>query len=706
MMGMKNLASNLAQGILTLTAALSTACGSSSGTQQVMTPPSMGGSNPTGVTPTPSPVDATCKTVLAGPYKDSLKAPQNVVATPDDYSAQIQWGGPLTASDDHDAEGYRVCWGPKGKPPIYGRLTTYRVTQLNGVQNGDEFDVYVQAVDGLGNASKPSDPVTFTGDPARVNALREKMTAFFDDFNTPHQPLDELRWNTAYSFCNDPVANGSFVVDLHAVNTIGNNSYLPGSKPGCDRDQNINRARQIFDFKDREGLITFDFDGADGDRSTWYVDVFPYEGKPSDLIDISGHVTFDPGPGHPGRFLRFSQSGNLYMINRYDEHGDPLEIFKAEVGVMYPEIQTVPAVMRHWELRVAKNHASITINGIKVLDAPNLGLDFEKGVVTWDQFAYNPAKIGRPFIALHFDNFGFDGPATSPRVHNYKVSLLGDDGVRIGEADPNGPDGTVNIPIPDDPSAAKSARLYYTLQNNGYRWDKSDSFSINGQTFPIPEPTSPTGITLGEALVDDYRAFAVVAEIPTSALVKGDNAVSLHAVQALFRNLHIEVEPSDSEFTQPFKALPGPAIPELPIIGPGMVVGRVNDRVNNLFSDTDSLRLNSTDVKGTITIALKIETLRPLLASGLNFGVTKAELLIDKKVVDTIMTNAASPAPQSSDLAFTVDTTKLSNGPHEVFGVAYDAANTKGRPRYPDNETNENGVDPNHYAPIIINVNN
>lgn len=701
--------------ITILLALVASACGSggSGGTKPTSTPVIEPGKPITGLVPRPSAIDETCKTALAGPYDDSLKVPDKVVATPDDNTAQIQWGGPLTSNGD-DVAGYRVCWGPKGQDPIYGVLTTHRVTQLFGVQNGAEFEAYVQSVDGMGNASKPSDPITFTGDNTRVEALRQKMTGFFDDFNLKDDsPLNDLKWNTAYATCNDATVNGAFVQDLHAVNMIGNHSYLPGSKWGCDRDQNINRTRAVFDFSGREGLITFDFDGSDGDRNTWYVDVFPWEGNDTDLVDITSHVTFDPGVGHPGRFLRFSQAGNVFLINRFDDKGKPGKIWKAETGFMYPDIATVPTVMRHWELRVSKDKdtASITINGIKVMEATDLGLDFDKGIVTWDQFNYNPAKIGRPWVMFSFDNFGFDGPQLQPIVHNYKVNLLGDDAVKLGGANPDGKtSGTTTIPIPDDIGNAKSAKFYYTISNNGYRHEDTDTFTINGTEFKIPVPTSPTGITTAASdnpLIDDFRGFATVADIPPSILVPGDNTIEWHAAQTQVRNLHIELnyDGDAPKYTQPVDALPAPAVPQTVIIGPSMIVGRVGDIIDNLFSD-NSFRVHPQPASGKIQIALKLDNIRPVLASGRNLGIVKAELLIDQKVVGTIMTNAASPAPQNDDLAFDVDTTTLSNGMHEVFGVAYDAAGTKGRPMYNDPERDENGLYPENYAPIMINVSN
>ncbi len=671
------------------------------------------------VTPTPTPIDSSCTTALGGPYTDSLPVPDQIVAAGDDYSARLQWGGPLTTEDHDNVEGYRVCWGPKGQSPSHGLMTVNRVIQLFGVQPGTTFVAYVQSVDNMGHVSAPAAPVEFGADSSRVDALRQQMTGFFDDFNAPDGPFDEMNWNTAYSWCDDPVVTQTFVTQTHARNLIGNNSHLPGGRPGCDRDQNISRARPIFDFTGREGTITFDFDGSEGERDTWYVSVFPYDGKPTDLIDITTHVTFDPGAGHPGRFLRISQGGNSLMVNRYDAQGNPVSPVKADFAYTHPDVQTVLAVMRHWVIKVSKDHASVSIDGQQIIDVPNLGLDFEKAIVTWDQFSYNPTKAGRPWAGLNFDNFGFDGPRSVPNVHNYKPQLRETDNLDVGWAASGSyqPDKTTTITIPDDISGASAAHLFYTIQND-YRPADADTISINGVAEPIPPVSSPTGITLGNGLTDNIRPFAIVQEISTSKLVTGDNTIAFHADQLRAENLHIEVEfppgKMPAKFTQPLKYIPGPTLLDLPAIGPTMQVTLFNGKLNTGWSETEDVRKVTPTVSGTVTMGVSLDMFRPVIGSGLNLGISRAELLIDHKVWQTISTQAASPAPNAKNLIFTIDTTKLTNGLHEVWNVGYDSSGQAGRPGYPGGLTTsldsrpgaEGGSAADDYAPFQINVQN
>ena len=219
-------------------------------------------------------IDGSCGNVMTGPYDDKLPVPTLLFVEADDNNARISWGPKgdspeLDSVLDKGIAGFRVCWGKSGEAPKHGALFTQRIGQLFGVQNGMKYTAYIQTVDSFGHVSKPTPPIEFTGDPARVDALSKKMTGFFDDFNKPG-PLDELKWNVAYSQCNDPLVSAAFVTeDLRAVTVGGTESFLhEGVGTFCDRLQVVARPRAIFDFTNREGVIAFDFDGSFGLRES------------------------------------------------------------------------------------------------------------------------------------------------------------------------------------------------------------------------------------------------------------------------------------------------------------------------------------------------------------------------------------------------------------------------------------------------------
>ena len=57
--------------------------------------------------------------------------------------------------------------------------------QLQPLTNGQPYVARVQSIDSAGHLSAFSPTISFTGTPARVDALRARMNGFFDDFNLP-----------------------------------------------------------------------------------------------------------------------------------------------------------------------------------------------------------------------------------------------------------------------------------------------------------------------------------------------------------------------------------------------------------------------------------------------------------------------------------------------------------------------------------------
>jgi hypothetical protein len=656
----------------------------------------------------PSPVDASCSNVNVGPYDDKLPVPTLLWVEPDDHNARISWGkkgvSPELLSSEAPVTGFRLCFGKEGEAPNRGALFTQRIGQVFGLTNGAKYVGYLQSVDSSGHVSKPSASFTFAANTDRVDALRKKMTGFFDDFDTPG-PLDELKWNTAFSACADPAASAAYVTEeLHAVTVGGTVSYLGSRRDSCDRLQIIARPRAVFDFTNREGIIAFDFDGSFGMRESWYVDVFPYE-QPGDVVDITSHITFGPGSGHPGRFLRFAQSiGDGLIVNRFLPNGDPVgDINSHDFHFTNPDVNLHNGVLRHWELHVAKDHASVFVDGEKVYQVDNLGLDFSRGYVEWAQFGYNPPKEGLPWVQFRFDNFGFDGPASTDVVtHNYKTSF-DSSAIYLGSWVPQGDTPAQNpetISIPDSLVGATAARLMFTTQNPNYTWTSTDSVTLNGQKLAIPKPTPvslQSAVAFPIIVPEIWTPWAIVMKVDPALLRQGANTLTFQAQRSTFFGFHVEVDfPSGSvpSFTQPTGYLKQPPAPMFPVIGPTSSYSYVND--NRKPVEADSTDVNAqlhigTDaadgpgthqvLSGISKIGMHIDNVRPLTMSGRNWGISKVEMEVDGKVVQTIDTSTVSPAPESH-LEFQLDTTKLSNGEHQLYIRAYDVGGNRGREGY------------------------
>jgi hypothetical protein len=664
-------------------------------------PPPPDGRAPTVAAPPSVALDQTCANAMTGPYEESLPVP-TVQAEEDDNTVHLQFFGGEGTRDlaqvvPANFEGVRVCWGASAAQLTHASLFRGRRGQLFGVVNGQPYVAVVQSVDAFGRVSRPSAPVGFTGNPARVDRLRREMTGFFDDFNLSEGGLDERRWNVAYSN-HDPTATGTFIgAYQHAVSMLGTTTQLPGSEPTDGRAQNVARPRAVFDFTGREGRIVFDLDGAEGGRHTWYLDVFPYASR-GDTIDVTAHPTFDPGPGYPGRFLRFAQSGGTLIINQHDASGQPIHAVRGEIQA---HRDLGPGeYMRHFELRVSRNRAAIYMDGELQLENREVALDFERGVLNWAQFGYNLLKMERAWATFMWDNFGFDGPPPTTRTLNYVAGFNGSDRLRLGwvvNPPGYGQTGSLTIPIPDALTGATGARLFYTI-DGGSGWDAADHFVVNGQRIAIPRPGT------------EFQPFASNLALPAGLLRTGDNDVQVTVTSGIVRNVHIEADFDAAQapaYTQPAEALGRSPLQRLPPVGPDGYVDSINGVRNGpgpyAREDVVSVETNGDNdgasprvtwraaLRGTIRVNAAVFSRRAASAYRQNLGVARVELLVDGVSRATVNTGASVPAPEIADgpndpsqpfespVFLMFDTTQVPNGVHQLEVRAYDSAGNYGR---------------------------
>jgi hypothetical protein len=621
-------------------------------------------------------LDETCATAMTDPFDDTLPV-LTVEIVGDDNTAFVH----ASAGDVDRVEGMRVCWGSSVSELSHASLFAGLRGQLFGVANGGSYVAIVQAVDARGRISRPSEPISFSGDGERVAQLRREMTGFFDDFNLSQGDLDQTRWNIAYSK-QDPTATATFIgPHQHAVSMLATTSQLPGSRSTEGLAQNTARPRAIFDFTDREGRIVFDLDGAEGGRHTWYLDVIPAATR-EETLDITAHKTFDPGEGYPGRFLRFAQSGDTLIINQHDANGDP--IHEERGGV--PHGLSPGELMRHFEIRVSNDYAAIYVDGELAVENGEIDLDYERGILHWAQFGYNLLKMERPWSTMMWDNFGFDGPPSIVRTHNYLAAF-------------NGPDyemtrGTT-IAIPDSLDGAVGARFFYTFDDATL--EPGDQIAINGTVFPIEQP--PT----------EFRPYSTSFEVPMEVLRTGENSIEVTTSSAVILNMHVEVDfdPSDAPaYTQPSAVLGTTPLLELPEVGPDAYIAAINGEVSGPFAltrgevasmvaggypDVPIFQWRST-LSGIVRVNASAHCARMTNAYRRNLGIARVELLVDGVAYAAIDTAESVPAPRiaggldtnttqpfETPLDFTLDTTTLSNGLHELEVRAYDSTGNYGR---------------------------
>jgi hypothetical protein len=629
----------------------------------------------------------------------ALHIPANLVIREDDRAAILSWdfypANPVSPLSD-GVMGYRVVWGPLDQPQANVKLTDDRFMQLQPLVNGQQYTVQVQAVNSYGELSASSAALTFTGNSARVDALRTRMNGFFDDFNLGTGAADERKWNAAYSRCNEPSLNAFFINNqYHAHNMV-----LSGE---CDRSFSISRPRAFLDFSDNgTRSIVFDLDGEFG-RNIWYLDIVP------GLHDVTGHVS--PGTGderaHPGGGVRIEQSGNNLIIRSLRPDGTDMPVATTDSNPYSPldwaGVPLVVNVRRHWEVRLSRTQMAIYIDGQLVLQSPpnSLQLTENQYSVLWNVFSYNTTKANVPYVLVHWDNFGFDAPATTQNTtvtHNYRVRNDRTDYIHATDFAP----ATMNINIPDSMTGALARRLMFTLQMHpwqSYRWSAQDRVQVNGVEFPIAQPRSMTTNPLDlEHLVSAYIPYTVVIPLPGNVLRTGQNTLTFLTQWSGIHNAHIELDfprASAPAYTPPSVAAPGGVMPTMPDVGLAAGMTNVGDVEILTWLDylSDESRYNPT-VSGTVAVRVAVHHEHTIQAIGVNPGILGIDLLVNGQVIQSQRTDNQVPAPASVH-TFTLETAQFADGVHELYVRAYNVNCTPSIPDY-----GGGGVENGRYFPI------
>ncbi len=457
-----------------------------------------------------------------------------------------------------------------------------------------------------GKVSNKSTVAYGTPSSARVDSMRGRLTGFFDDFNTVAGPMDELKWNQATTACARAGSASAFINDqFHAHNTVGsagpNDSY-------CDRAGIASRPRATFDMSNitesNPGQIEFDIDGASHHRDTWYLDVIPLSARTNKApLDITSHATSDDSDSdNPGNMLRINSGRDGLKINYYSPSQSPnsLSLFNGTSAcyqswagdsvtrfdacdlsnktgnfssLTEPSMPgfPIPNVRRHWVIQFTPTKIRIFIDNALIAVANNPASFFaeKKFTVHSTVFSYNTGKTDGfdpgpiPSIEMiHWDNFGFNGPAPTEVAHSYleggatgtnPTYSSGDtDGYRI----PSGSRKTI-IPIPDPIGnlVNNQALLYYTIGNFGFggiNWTAGDNIVVNGKRYDVPNPTTQMS-KVSNPLADNFIVAAFTLPINKADLKQGNNEVEFRFANASasFINVHMELSYLKSDNTKP-----------------------------------------------------------------------------------------------------------------------------------------------------------
>ena len=606
-----------------------------------------------------------------------LAVPAAFTVENDDRVATV-WFNDFLSDDYRDpttpgagAHGYQCQWGPTSNRTSFTRFVREPVVQLQPLTNGLAYVLRVRAIDPFGRVSEWSAPVAFTGSPRRVNRLRKEMTGFFDDFNKPAGPLSEKTWNAGYSRLNEPSLSSLFINNqFHAHNRMG--LWDPAGRGIATA-----RPRRVFDFTGRTGNIVFDLDGA-WNEDFWYLDLVPASSRtdvPCRVERESEQTNMGPTgiPSFPFNSLRFAINAWETMIIWIDDKGNNRLLAHARLGRGSTRI--VPNVQRHFSVRVSRRSDELIMDGKRLVFTDALQIPYGKASVLFTQFQYeSPEKWNQESALVHWDNFGFDGPASkrSPVTLNYK---------------PPKPDGfdamnlwweihseTRTVRIPDSLRGSIGARLHFLAQprpGSAHRWTASDSVVINGRSFAIPQPPLEPQF---------LRMISQFIPLPANAIRTGWNNITFRADYGGFHGIHIEVDfPASMRNRRYTPPAPGAAAPPtLPKLGPSVITVRVG---GHYLGDHYNFRDSVFDVSGTINLEVWADGHNARIADGSEPQLSRLEVLGDSVVVNTIRTDAVVPAVAGRYL-IPLDTQTLTNGVHEVFVRGWSTAGIASIPNY------------------------
>jgi hypothetical protein len=452
----------------------------------------------------------------------------------DDLATVLRWDA------NRDRGQYLVYWGPADMsqdPPVFLGTpnivaTPRRILQIQPLTPGVQYMAQVRAVAGSGNVSDFSDPVLFASDSTRVDTLRETMTGFFDDFNTAAGGPNEIKWRQHFVWCDEPIYNAVFInSQFHVHNLVKSWDLVTGRFGGGSRVCQFNRVsviarpNAIFDFTDREGTIVFDFDGGPG-INYWFLDMI------------------EPGTGDVIATLHQAGGKIMYFYGTNRENSGVLQ-----TEFCNHDLCLVPNVRRHFEVKISKNTFALTVDG-KLLLSNNIGpggvwvpegvtpIPRERMMLFFRQTTTDTlTRQNLPFLTVHWDNFGFDGPAQPIETHAYKLSsssqftLVGL-GPRWQQVN-----NTMIVDIPDDLTGVIAARFHYGFSGSTPDVKRSALF-INDQKVNIYTPSST------------IDGLGVIANIPLGVLRTGQNTIRWYLPRQIMRagNMRIEV---DFDATQP-----------------------------------------------------------------------------------------------------------------------------------------------------------
>ncbi|MEU4801284.1 fibronectin type III domain-containing protein [Actinosynnema sp. NPDC023587] len=462
---------------------------------------------PTSVPPPTSLAPFAAEGVLVPTPGAAPNTPEGVRVLPGPGRVQVLWTG--------DAPGYEIGWGRDGRIDHH-RLVAQTATQLDGLDDGAEYQVEVRAVDAYGQRSEPA------GGRATPRSARSGEYAVLDLFDQADAP-DPARWRLAVR----PNC-------ARATPGRGDDGRRLVISSNCAAAPAVLRSRTPFVLRDADDrgrfIVETDAPGADGELT---LDLVP------------GPVSTVSGDGLPPGAIRLRvASGNGTTT---------AEVLTAE-GAPTTSVRAVPVLERglthRWELALRRDGARVLVDGEVVATSP--------AVPTWTEATALVSVSGPTGQRVTLSLAAFDAaPATPPPAVPAPE-------VRVVVAPEPAQGGTTPIP------GVTGGQLRLTLLHSDPSPTAPEfTLAVGEQRVPLRPavPGAPWRAGVG---------YPVVADLPAAALVRtGD-----HVRATVVTPLRVQATHADLELTAaPGASTSPPSTETTPLNGLEAVLARADGTV-------------------------------------------------------------------------------------------------------------------------------
>lgn len=284
-----------------------------------------------------------------------------------------------------------------------------------------------------------------------------------------------------------------------------------------------------------------------------------------DRIDIEGqiHIADVNNPGAPINMIRLrsNMGDDQALALLYFGTDGIMKVLKtAQLDVL--GIPMIRNVRRPFVVKLSKSSIKVTVSGVTVIEA-SLGLPYEKATLHFTQYSYDTVAADEPFATIHWDNFGFDGPAPSvvtrnypsytPRMEwdqwsNYWLSHIEYSIWYPGSSKP------VHLKLPDKLDGIIAARLHFTVFAT-YDPDKtfgpSNYITINETNIgSIPTPVEGNLPISAISTFEAGRAFIMPLDVAKvkqwagngNSVIRIEFNVMMSESRMRIGNIHVEVD--------------------------------------------------------------------------------------------------------------------------------------------------------------------